>query len=105
MKFFWISVASLAVAGSALAADYTLTLKNHKFTPSELTVPAGEKITLTVKNEDSAAAEFESESLKREKVISGNSQAVIKIGPLKPGRYEFEDEFHDETAQGVMIAK
>lgn len=106
MKYISMLVALVAgIAANAYAEDYTVTLKNHTFTPAELTVPADKKIVLTVKNEDSSPAEFESHDLKREKVIKGGKTAVIKIGPLKPGRYAFEDEFHDATAQGVLIAK
>lgn len=96
---------TLALSTAAMAADVTLTIKDHQFTPKELTVPANEKITLTVKNEDSTPAEFESHDLKREKVIKGNSSAVVKFGPLKPGSYNFVEEFHEDVAKGVIIAK
>ncbi len=98
-------LATVTLSASAEASEHTLVLKDHRFTPSELTVAAGEKIVLTVKNEDDTPAEFESHSLKREKIIKGKSQAVIKVGPLAAGRYEFEDEFHEKTAQGVLIVK
>ncbi|NBO18170.1 MAG: cupredoxin domain-containing protein [Proteobacteria bacterium] len=90
---------------SAHADDYVLTLKDHKFTPDTLEVASGTKHTLTVKNEDSSPAEFESNSLSREKIIKGNSEAKISVGPLKPGNYEFMDEFHDSTAKGTLIVK
>lgn len=31
--------------------------------------------------------------------------ARIFVGPLKPGRYPFFGEFHEKTAQGVLIAE
>ena len=40
--------------------------------------------------------------LNREKVISGNSQAVIFIGPLPAGEYPFFGEFYPKTAQGKV---
>jgi plastocyanin len=92
----------------ALAAEIPnveITIKNHQFTPAEVKVPAGKKFTLLVKNQDATAEEFESHSLKREKVIAGNSQATIKIGPLKAGSYEFVGEFHEATAKGKIIAE
>ena len=91
----------------ARAADdtYTLQIKDHRFDPAQLDVPAGKKLKLVVKNLDPTPEEFESHDLKREKVIAGKSQAIISIGPLKPGTYKFVGEFHEATAQGQIVAK
>ena len=91
----------------AMAADpeYVLTIKDHKFTPSELRVPAGKKIRLTIDNQDPTAEEFESHALNREKVVPPNSKAPVFIGPLAPGRYPFIGEFHEKTANGVIVAE
>jgi len=85
--------------------EFTLVIREHKFEPSELTVPAGKKVKLIVDNQDATAEEFESHSLKREKVIPGKSKATITIGPLKKGRYPFVGEFNEKTAKGVIIAE
>jgi hypothetical protein len=82
-----------------------LVIKDHLFYPSELLVPANKKIKLIVDNQDSTPEEFESYELNREKVILGNSKAVIFIGPLAPGEYPFFGEFNMATAQGKLIAK
>jgi len=94
-------------APAALAADdtYTLTIKDHRFDPAKLEVPAGKKLKLVVKNLDSTPEEFESHDLKREKVIAGKGQATLTIGPLKPGTYKFVGEYHESTAQGQIVAK
>ncbi len=68
-------------------------------------MPAGQKIKLTVENRDATPEEFESKSLKREKVIAGKSSATIMIGPLTAGRYPFVGEYNEKTAQGVVVAK
>jgi len=101
-KFLFIA---LLLPLSGWAADYTIVIKDHKFAPEELTIPAGEKIKLRVDNQDPTPEEFESYSLNREKIISGHRKATIFIGPLAPGRYEFFGEFNPKTAQGVIIAK
>ncbi|WP_051332099.1 cupredoxin domain-containing protein [Methylocaldum szegediense] len=94
------------IGGSVLAAEtYTLVIREHRFEPAELEVPAGQKIKLVVKNEDPTPEEFESHSLKREKIIPGKSQITLSIGPLDPGTYDFFGEFHEETAKGRIIAK
>ena len=100
-----IVTALTPVASSAADADYNLVIKDHRFQPAELSVPAGKKIKMSIENKDVTAEEFESHSLNREKLVAGNGTAIIYIGPLEPGRYEFFGEFNKETAQGVIIAK
>lgn len=105
MKNSYLILLLLPLAASAADADYTLAIKDHRFQPTELSVPAGKKIKLTVVNQDATPEEFESHPLNREKVIAGNSTAIIYIGPLEQGRYPFFGEFNEATAQGVIIAK
>jgi plastocyanin len=93
------------VLSSAADEVYTLTIKDHRFQPAEITVPAGKKIKLQVENQDATPEEFESHSLNREKLIAGNAKVTIFIGPLSAGRYSFEGEFNAKTAQGVIIAQ
>ena len=94
-------------SASALAEvkEYTLTLRNHRFVPAQLTIPANTKVKLLVVNEDATPEEFESHELNREKIVTGKGKINVYIGPLKPGRYPFFGEFHMDTAQGALIAK
>jgi hypothetical protein len=87
------------------AADYTITIKDHKFTPAEIRIPANKRVQITVVNDDPTPEEFESKTMKVEKVIPGKTKGVVRIGPLKPGRYSFFGEFHEATAQGTVIAE
>lgn len=102
-----IALAALLAAApvAAIAQEYVLTIKDHKFTPEELKVPANQRVIITVINNDSTAEEFESSVLKVEKVIAGNSKGTVRIGPLAPGKYPFIGEFHEATAKGVVIAE
>lgn len=92
-------------AGPDTVIDLKLTIKNHRFEPSELKVAAKQRIRLTVHNQDGTPEEFESTSLKREKIVIAGGKATILIGPLKPGRYEFVGEYNASTAKGVLIAE
>lgn len=92
-------------AVSAQAEDYVITIKNNQFSPQTLTIPADQKVKVTVKNQDATPAEFESYDLKREKVISGNSEAIVFIGPITAGSYAYFDDFHRDITKGVIIAK
>ena len=79
-----------------------ISIKNHLFYPSEISIPANTKVKLLIHNTDPTPEEFESFELNREKVISGNSKAIIFIGPLEPGEYPFFGEFFPKTAQGLI---
>lgn len=86
-------------------SEFTLTIKDHKFEPAELVIPAGQKVRIKVVNADPTPEEFESHELNREKVIPGGATATIFVGPLKPGEYPFFGEFNPKTAQGKLIVK
>jgi hypothetical protein len=104
------------LAGAALAAalcwpafaDGTpipLTLKDHRFSPSEITVKANAPSEILLNNLDSAAEEFDSSSLHVEKVVPGGQKGIVRLRPLAPGRYPFMGEYHSSTAQGIVIAE
>ena len=82
-----------------------VTLKDHRFSPSEIRVPAGKPAIINLHNADSTAEEFDSESLDIEKIIAGGRSGLVRLHPLAPGRYPFMGEFHSDTAQGVVIAE
>ena len=86
-------------------AEFRLTIRDHKFEPAEITVPAGKKIKLLIENKDPSPEEFESHELNREKVVPANGQVTVFVGPLKPGSYPFFGDFHKDTAKGVLIAQ
>jgi hypothetical protein len=96
------TTAGLAMAGEP---EYRLRIEGHRFDPPELLVRAGEKLRLLVENADKTAEEFESYALNREKIIAPGQTAVIYVGPLKPGRYEFFGDFHPATARGWLVAQ
>ncbi len=115
MKFIPTSSKALRIAcGLAALCVYTfalaepealLIIKNHRFEPTEIKVPAGQRVRLTVHNQDTTPEEFESHKLNREKVVPPGAKVVIYIGPLKQGKYEFWGEYNEATAKGVVVAE
>ena len=95
----------VAGLGMAHAEDYLLTLQGHQFAPKELSVPAGQRVKIVVRNQDATPAEFESSDLNREKIVAAHSEITVFVGPLDAGRYGFFDDFHRDTTTGVLIAK
>jgi plastocyanin len=104
---FNLILTAISATFPALAAppEYLLAIENHRFVPSELTIPAGEKVRLRIENHDATPEEFESHELNREKLISGRSSAVVFVGPLKAGSYHFFGEFNEDTAQGRLVVE
>jgi hypothetical protein len=101
-----LAVIVLPVATPAFADEpaVTIAIRDHQFVPSEVQIRANAKVELIIRNEQTTAAEFESNSLHREKVIAPGKAASVFVGPLKPGRYEFFDDFHPAT-RGVLVVQ
>lgn len=93
-----------ATPALAQAPTVTVVIRDHQFVPVEVPVPAGAKVELTIRNEQTTPAEFESTSLHREKVVTPGGTSSVFIGPLSPGRYEFFDDFHPAT-RGFVVAR
>jgi len=86
------------------ATEVHVTYSKGQFQPGEVSAPADKPITIRVKNLDAKAMEFESKSLRVEKVVAANSEGVINVRALKPGRYEFYDDFN-EKARGALTVQ
>ena len=99
-NFFMVAPARADAPG-----PIAVTLQNHKFTPSVIHVKANTPAIIALSNKDATAEEFDSTSLKVEKVVAGNSSGNIRIRALAPGRYPFMGEYHSGTAQGVVVAE
>ena len=97
----WGSISSWAQSRQTV----TITIKDHRFNPSPLIAPAGEKFQMKVDNQDPTPEEFESYDLNREKVVNGNKSIIVFLGPLVKGTYKYFGDFHQKTAQGVIIAQ
>jgi plastocyanin len=105
----FVAAAAIAAGAATAVADEpvqsTIVIKDHKFEPAELRVPAGKRVTLTVDNQDATPEEFESKTLRVEKVVPGGKKGVVRFGPLVAGSYDFYGEFHEDSAKGKVIAE
>ncbi|HJD65221.1 MAG TPA: cupredoxin domain-containing protein [Rickettsia endosymbiont of Diachasma alloeum] len=85
--------------------EIKIVIKDHKFVPNIVEVPKSTKIKLIIHNEDDTVEEFESHDLHREKIVMPHDSIKIILAPLKPGKYDFFGDFHQDTAQGFLIVK
>jgi len=103
-----IVFSALVLAGAAQAQEATvvrLTLRQHRFEPAEVRAAAGKPVTIVLKNADPTPAEFESKTLRVEKVVAGGAEVTIQIRALSPGRYRFFDDYNEATTQGFLIVE
>ncbi|GAB2793335.1 cupredoxin domain-containing protein [Halomonas shantousis] len=85
--------------------SYDLTLHNGTLDPETLHVKAGERFKINLHNTGNTPVEFESRSLRKEKVMGPGVDSFVVVHPLKPGEYDFFDEFHLPDARGQVIAE
>jgi heme/copper-type cytochrome/quinol oxidase subunit 2 len=97
-----VFVVSAGVSRADEPVPVLIIIKDHQFEPAEVHAPAERPISITIKNLDSIAAEFESDALHVEKVVPPGREAVVRVRPLEPGRYNFFDDFHRAT-QGFLV--
>lgn len=79
--------------------------KEGRLFPERLEVPTGQRIKLVVRNEGKGPIEFENLDMRVEKVLAPGATSFVVLAKLKPGQYEFIDEFHMDTGKMLVIAK
>src|SRR3954469_20731310 len=92
-----------AGASAQQATSLSISVKNGQFQPRELKAPANTPISLTIKNLDTKPMEFESVSLRVEKIVVGNGSGVVRIRALSPGRYQFFDDFNQSNTGTLLV--
>ena len=103
-----ICAISLAVAPAAWAEEsfqVKVSLKDHRFVPAEPAAPANTPITIEVTNLDATPSEFESKTLRVEKVVAAGAKITVQVRALAPGRYRFFDDYHEDTTEGFLVVK
>jgi hypothetical protein len=103
--FALLLILSAGSQGADEPVSLRITIQDHRFTPTELHAPAGKALAIAVTNNDDSTEEFESYDFDREQRIKAKETGIIKLGPMKPGRYPFFGDFHRKTAQGVLVVE
>lgn len=106
--FLVLCVLAVALVPPALADElptFNLVIRNARFIPETVEVPANTRFKLVIRNEGPGPEEFESDFPRKEKVLAEGATSFLVYQPLKPGRYSFFGEFHPNTAQGSIVAK
>ena len=108
IAFFRLTVLVIVLLPAGAGGDDTvieLRFENRRFTPQTITVPANQALTLRITNVSKEPIEFESFKLNREKVVGPGETVVVRLPALRPGSYDFYDDFHQDVPAGSIIAK
>lgn len=84
---------------------FEVVAKEGRLFPERLEVPIGQRIKLVVKNQGKSPIEFENLAMRIEKVLAPGATSFVVLPKLKPGEYEFIDEFHMDTGKMIVVAK
>lgn len=96
---------AVPAAGAQQLPSFTITVKDGRFSPDRLEVPADTRVKLVLKNEGPGPLEFENPEMHVEKVISAGVTSFVVLPRLQPGQYDFIDEFNPFTGELKVIAK
>lgn len=99
-----LAVLSLC-ASAEETATHTVTLAGGRITPSMIEVAANRRVKLVLRNDGPGPVEFESSTLRVEKVLAAGATSFVVIAPLRPGRYDFFDEFNPATGHMTLVVK
>ncbi len=109
MRAFALAIVLAALgmpSAGAVAQEFNLAIRNHKFEPQEIRVPAGKRVSIYVTNEDPTPRGIrERDAQGREDHSRQVQKAWCASDRSPPGRYEFIGDFHADTAKGVVIAE
>lgn len=90
---------------SATQSQIEIQFNNRKFIPASVQVAAGVPLVINVRNSSKERIEFESFKLGRERVVEPGQSITLRLPPLRPGKYDFYDDFHDDVPEGVIVVR
>lgn len=101
-SLFAVCMLCSSLAGAATPTVH-IAIDAHRFKPTPVHVPVGQRVRLRVTNTRTLPSEFESFDLNREEVVPPHMTVTVWIGPLSPGKYKIFDDFNRST-KGVIVA-
>jgi Cupredoxin-like domain len=102
-----IVVVMILTPAGAQSEDTVIELRfeNRRFIPQTITVRANQALKIKVINASKETIEFESFKLNRERVVGPGETIILSLPALRPGTYDFYDDFHQDVPEGSIIAK
>jgi len=92
----------LTACDRAAANEATITMQEMAFGQSEVTVKAGQPVTLRLVNRDGYAHAFDMDEFDIHLPLAANETAELSFTPEKPGRYPFYCSSPGHHAAGMV---
>lgn len=92
-------------AKAAAPLTFAISIRDGRFKPDRLEVPARTRLRLEISNEGPGPLEFENPEMHVEKVLAAGARSVILLPGLPPGEHSFVDEFNPITGELKILAK
>jgi plastocyanin len=94
--------ATTAASGGGGSDKITLTAKGIAFDQTQLNMPAGKQVTVTLNNQDSVEHSFTFKDAKAEKDAEGGETAEVSFTAPAAGSYEFHCKYHPSKMKGTV---
>lgn len=101
----WLGLGWAADSQAQELPAFEVIARDGRLLPERLEVPVGQRIKLVVRNRGKGPIEFENLDMRVEKVLAPGASSFVVLPRLKPGEYEFIDEFHMDTGRMWVVAK
>lgn len=101
----WLGLGWAADGHAQELPAFEVIARDGRLFPERLEVPAGQRVKLVVRNQGKGPIEFENLAMRVEKVLAPGASSFVVLPKLKPGEYEFIDEFHMDTGKMWVVAK
>lgn len=105
VALLWLGLGWAADSRAQSLPTFEVVAREGRLFPERLEVPTGTRVKLIVKNEGKSPIEFENLAMRVEKVLAPGATSFVVLPKLKPGEYEFIDEFHMDTGKMKVVAK
>jgi plastocyanin len=95
--------ATTAASGGGGGSDkITLVAKGIAFDQTQLNMPAGKQVTVTVDNQDSVEHSFTFKDAKADKDVEGGETGEVTFTTPAAGSYEFHCKYHPNQMKGTV---
>jgi plastocyanin len=95
--------AAPAATTAATGGDkVSLTAKGFAWSQTQLTMPAGKQVTVTVDNQDTVEHNFTFKEANADKDVEGGESAEVSFTTPAAGTYDFICEYHPSQMKGTV---
>jgi plastocyanin len=87
--------------------EITISMKDNVFEPKDVTIPAGETVTITVKNEGTAIHNMSilETDFKSDAIVNAGAESTFEVEFDDAGEYKFQCDYHVPDMVGTITVE